>query len=84
MAMRTTITLTHWFEGHGFREARLLYLAGRRVPGTWGPQTACGRATGIGRAPELRQIKLPCFNLAQPGQSQDPRFQVSILLVVIW
>lgn len=74
----------HWFEGHGFREARSLYFAGRCVPGTWGPHTACGRATGIGRAPELRQTKSPCFNLAQPGQPQDPRFQVSILLVVIW
>lgn len=77
------LALTHWLEAHGLREARSESLAGRAVPGTWGPHIAFGRATGIGWLPELRQIKSPCFTLLQPVQPQAPVFQVSMLAVAI-
>jgi hypothetical protein len=54
-----SVQLTHSVSGHGLRVPSSSKGNGRVVPGTWGPQLACGSATGIGAAPALRQINAP-------------------------
>lgn len=60
----------HSLAAHGFKDPRSDQLLGRAVPGTWGPQTAFGSATGIGGSPELRQMKEPCDICPHPGHAQ--------------
>jgi len=51
--------LQHAFNGHGWREARVVVALGIVVPGTCGPQIAEVTAAGKGAWPVLMHISWP-------------------------